>query len=146
MSQQQSLHHATLAERMRFCREKAGMSMSDLGRKSGVSVAYISRLESGKNTDLKNETALKIAMALDADTEWLLHGAKEHGTANGSTQQLPCNATSNLQILEWREKAKKWDALMEQTKQDVEKECAPMEVRVAALERAIINFVGAKTT
>lgn len=80
MSQQENVAQTTLFERLSKTRTDLGLSMRRLSRLSGVDVGYISRLEKGDNENLGHDKAQKLAVALNVNVDWLLHGtdSKQH--------------------------------------------------------------------
>ena len=56
---------AKVENKIRFYRQKLGMSQEELAEKSGVSRVTISYLETGKQPVVTNETMMKIANALE---------------------------------------------------------------------------------
>ena len=61
-----------LANKIFLMREIRGLSQSELAKKSGLSQATISRLESGKMEQLKSDAIIRLAKALDMTTDFLL--------------------------------------------------------------------------
>lgn len=51
--------------RLKEEREMAGMSQEELGKKSGVARTIISKIETGKEVNIKINTAIKLANALE---------------------------------------------------------------------------------
>ncbi|HEU0303773.1 MAG TPA: helix-turn-helix transcriptional regulator, partial [Gaiellaceae bacterium] len=62
----------TLAEVIREARERARLSMRELGRRSGLSAAQISRIEAGEVERPVAETLVRLAKALGRDAQLLL--------------------------------------------------------------------------
>ncbi len=78
-----SLLHMTtepenLASRLRFAREKKGLSQEQLGALAGVTQVTIQHLESGRNKTSKK--IVDIARALGLSAEWLTHGTDRERT------------------------------------------------------------------
>lgn len=65
----------TFGEDIKKMRNKKGLSSRELARRAGVSQAYISQLETGKNNNPTNEMIKKIAKGLDMSYIELLQKA-----------------------------------------------------------------------
>lgn len=65
--------HDNIGGRIRNARKKLGLTQQELGERLGVSGAMIGQYESGTRNP-KIDTAKRIADALNADVNWLLHG------------------------------------------------------------------------
>ena len=65
-------HAQTLAGLIREARLRAGLSMRELGRRSGLSAAQISRIEAGEVERPVAETLVRLAKALGRDAQLLL--------------------------------------------------------------------------
>lgn len=67
-----------LGEFIKQLRKEKGLSAREVARRAGISQAYLSQLETGKNEHPSNEVANQIAIALDTDymTLWSLIGGK----------------------------------------------------------------------
>lgn len=63
---------STLADRVRVKREERGLNQADLAKKSGITQATISRIESGEVTQPKSENLLKLAQALGVTVDFLV--------------------------------------------------------------------------
>lgn len=61
----------TLAEKVRIKREELGMTQKDLAKKSNLTQATISRVESGEVTQLRSENLAKLAKALGVTADFL---------------------------------------------------------------------------
>jgi transcriptional regulator with XRE-family HTH domain len=79
--QEQTLAEGTVAEVLREARVLAHLSMRGLARRSGLSVAQISRIEAGEVERPVAETLVKLAKALDRDAQLLLVFAGHIGGA-----------------------------------------------------------------
>jgi transcriptional regulator with XRE-family HTH domain len=73
--------HANLGSRLRQCRERLGLSQNELARRSGVNVATINRLESGRKTDLGARQLQQLAEVFRVSTDYLL-GRTDQETAD----------------------------------------------------------------
>lgn len=62
----------TLAQRLRYCRERAGHSQSALARAVGIKPQAVQLIEAGRVEKPRNLLAL--ATALDVNPNWLLTG------------------------------------------------------------------------
>lgn len=62
-------------------REKKGLKMREVERRSGISQAYISQIENGKRSVPKPEIIKKLAKGLDEDYSYLMYQA---GYINGN--------------------------------------------------------------
>lgn len=67
VSQPYLLPNMTMGERIRYYRKQQELSQRDLEKKSGVSYAYISNLETGKHTNARLSFINKLAQALNVD-------------------------------------------------------------------------------
>ena len=67
------MHLKKMGERIRFAREKTGLSQYGLARKAGVSSQCISYMECGLREPM-SLNVLKIAEALNCSTDYLLSG------------------------------------------------------------------------
>jgi len=61
-----------LDEKVRVKREELGMTQSELAKKSGLTQATISRIESGEVRQLKSEAIKALAKALGVTTDFLI--------------------------------------------------------------------------
>jgi transcriptional regulator with XRE-family HTH domain len=64
----------TLAERLRFARQKGEINQRALARLSGVSTSYVSLLELGQRTNPEVEKIGAIARTLGVTVDWLAFG------------------------------------------------------------------------
>ncbi|MFE9660296.1 helix-turn-helix domain-containing protein [Streptomyces sp. NPDC005955] len=76
-----------IGERLRDVRKRRGMSQRELAEQSGVSLSLIRKLEQGKRSDTRLETAHRLAAALRVPTTGLLTSSPEEG-ADASTVDL----------------------------------------------------------
>ncbi len=65
----------TLPERIRWLREKLGLSISEFARSCGFSPGYLSRLEAGKRTKPSAEFQDALLVRFNVDRFWLLTGS-----------------------------------------------------------------------
>jgi transcriptional regulator with XRE-family HTH domain len=72
-------------ERLKRLRELAGLSQSELARRSGVRRPIINMLESGARTGLTAESARRLARALDITVDYLL-GDSTFGDPNAEEE------------------------------------------------------------
>jgi transcriptional regulator with XRE-family HTH domain len=85
----------TMAEVTREARVRAGLSMRGLARRSGLSAAQVSRIESGEVERPVAETLVKLAKALDRDAQLLLvfaghiRGARARQLLRQAIEALP---------------------------------------------------------
>ena len=63
---------ATMGERIKQCRLKAGMTQSELADKIGVKFSAIHKYENGLIVNLKRDTIEKLAIALDVRPSYLM--------------------------------------------------------------------------
>ncbi len=69
---------ATLPERLKYARTRAGLTGAALADKSGIDAPRISRLEKGERAQgVEAATIIMLARALDVDVGWL---AADEGT------------------------------------------------------------------
>jgi len=110
------------ASRLRLLRGK--QSKAEFARLLGIPPPMYHRYEGGQVP--KSGNLQVIAAKCNTTVDWLLGGAAKGMKPTGAAQleavtlaepvqdgALPGGATSNTQILEWREKARRWDALCE---------------------------------
>jgi transcriptional regulator with XRE-family HTH domain len=64
----------TLAERVTYARESAGLSKTALAQALGVTSASITHLENGRNASLKGGAALAIERVTGVSATWLVSG------------------------------------------------------------------------
>lgn len=64
----------SLAERVRFAREKKGLKPSELAEQAGLSHSGINLIEAGTRKHLRVETLAAIACVLEVSMEWLVTG------------------------------------------------------------------------
>ncbi len=66
----------TLAERVRWAREKRELSCAEVDEIADLSCGHTASVESGRRESPSVTTARKIAYALDIDIAWLINGGK----------------------------------------------------------------------
>ena len=59
--------------RVQLCRKNAGLSMSDLAGRSGITYQYVSRIEKGNSDGVSVKTMERIADSLRVDLAYLLY-------------------------------------------------------------------------
>lgn len=64
---------ASMGERVRELRKRAGMTQDDLAARTGMSKGFLSDIENG-NRNVSSEFLLKLANALGASIDYLLRG------------------------------------------------------------------------
>ena len=92
-----------LASRIRYAREKLGVTQSELGRRCGLSRASVSQYELGAVKELKMEKLVKMALALEMDAVELATGKPspaEVGTARHPIYQVPIIKDNELPELD----------------------------------------------
>lgn len=62
----------TLGDRLRSIRKRRGLSQRELATASGLSESLIEKIEEGERTDIRVETALKLAASLRVPTSSIL--------------------------------------------------------------------------
>ena len=67
----------TLADRIKFAREQAGLTQVQLAKAVGISQPSIHELESGRTKQFRASTLLKVAKFLGQSPEWLANGEGE---------------------------------------------------------------------
>lgn len=72
----------TLAERLRYAREKRRLSARALSRRAHISAAMVGLIERGTTDDPKGSTIKALAAALGVTTDWLLTGEGDGPTAD----------------------------------------------------------------
>lgn len=95
----------TFGSRLKFAREVAGLTQSELGRAVGMSQGQIGHLESGIR---KKTTKLhEIAQALKVSAEWLLFGKDSDKQEPQESKELHLAYISNkeAQLLTWYREA-----------------------------------------
>lgn len=65
-----------LSEKIRVKREEKGMTQAELAKKSGLTQATISRIESGEVKQLKSDAIRALAQALGVTTDFLVGDLK----------------------------------------------------------------------
>lgn len=71
MSVQKTL---SIGQRIRFLRGERGMSQAELARLIGITPQSLGGIELGKSKSPSAVTLLRLAAALDANPEWIIHG------------------------------------------------------------------------
>lgn len=74
--------HQTVAGRIRFAREKTGITTRELAELAGMSPSHPSLLEMGKRSP-SGETAVLLAQVFGVTTDWLLRGIGKEPTERG---------------------------------------------------------------
>lgn len=64
----------TLAERIRFLRERADMSQAELARAIKRSPGLIWQIENGRNKEVRGATLLAIAGVFNSNPDWITNG------------------------------------------------------------------------
>ena len=72
--------------RIKDLRTKQNLTQGDLAKKVGISVSYLSKIESGKKKNPGGDLIGRLARKLGVNVEWLLTG-KEPSTNNGQGQR-----------------------------------------------------------
>lgn len=73
----------TLAERLRWARERNGLMRNALDEKAGLSEGHTALIERGERENPSADTASKLAKALGVDLGWLVNGGKKPQIASG---------------------------------------------------------------
>ncbi len=76
---------STLGARIRSVRKRRGLSQQELARTASVSISLIKKLEQDYRTDVRTETALKLAKALRVPTTMLLTRHPDNEQTSGDT-------------------------------------------------------------
>lgn len=63
-----------MKERIKWAREKRGLSCQALDRKAGLSPGHTAYIESGARANPTGDTIVKIATALNVEIAWLMAG------------------------------------------------------------------------
>ncbi len=66
----------TIGERLRWAREKRGLSCAAVDEIADLSCGHTAAIESGRREDPSAATVSKLAYALQADLAWLINGGK----------------------------------------------------------------------
>ncbi len=66
----------TLAERVRWARERRGHSCAGLDEMADLSCGHVAKIERGTPEHPGAGTIAKVARALDVDAAWLMFGGK----------------------------------------------------------------------
>lgn len=93
----------TLSDRVRYAREKRGLTQADLNDKAGVPKGTVGVLEQRQTNQSKHARAL--AMALAVNYEWLLDGIGESGLGDNTPSQ-PSNNEKIIRLKAQFEAAK----------------------------------------
>lgn len=64
----------TIGERVRWAREKRGLSCAALDETADLSCGHTASIESGRRETPSVVTVSKLARALDVDVAWLING------------------------------------------------------------------------
>lgn len=64
----------TLAERVRWARERRGYSCAGLDEAADLSCGHSAKVERGDRDEPSAMTIAKLARALDVDSQWLIFG------------------------------------------------------------------------
>ncbi len=64
----------TIAERVRWAREKRGLSCAALDEIADLSCGHAASIESGRRESPSAATVSKLAYALEVDIAWLING------------------------------------------------------------------------
>ena len=62
----------TLGDRVHFTRRKRGLTQRELADRMGMTNVTISRIEKNAVTDIRPDTLIELAKALDVSTDYLL--------------------------------------------------------------------------
>lgn len=65
----------TLAERLRWAREKRGLSGAALDAEAAIASGHVAKIERGNPESPSSTTIIKIAKALKVDASWLMFGS-----------------------------------------------------------------------
>jgi len=77
-----------IGERLRFARNKKGLSQSLLARKAGITPSAISQIESGASKKPSANNLLPLARILDVDPNWLITGEGEMFSVTDIQQRI----------------------------------------------------------
>ncbi len=69
----------TLAERLRWARERRGHTCAGLDEMSELSAGHVAKIERGGSGDPSISTVTKIAQALGVEPSWLMFGGARPG-------------------------------------------------------------------
>lgn len=72
----------TIGERIKWLRGERGMSQAELARLIGIKPQSLGGIELGKSKSPSAQTLLRLAAALDANPEWIIHGRGTHDMAS----------------------------------------------------------------
>ena len=78
----------SVGERLRYVREKQGLSLDRLAEKAEVSKSFLSGVENNKS-GISGENLLKIANALGASLDYLLRGQPTPGKEESRSVEIP---------------------------------------------------------
>lgn len=70
----------TLAERLRWARERAGHSARGLDNLAKITPGHTTLIESGRRADPSGKTLGALALALGVTVDWLLRGEHDSST------------------------------------------------------------------
>lgn len=71
----------TLAERLRWARERQGLMRNALDEKAGLSEGHTALIERGERENPSVDTVSKLAVALGVDLGWLVNGGPQKRAA-----------------------------------------------------------------
>lgn len=77
-----------MGERIKFLRNKAGMSQEELGSKIGVKKAAINKYESGIVENLKRSTIARLAEVLDTTPAYLMGWEQKEPAKDGELEEI----------------------------------------------------------
>lgn len=125
----------TLGERLKRCRDEAGLTQDQLGAAAGVTASAIAQIEADVSKTIRSENLFPIARKLNKNAEWLLTGEgheTDYGPLVDSIIDLPDdNPQQSLDFISYRwersegivasDKIAKYTTVIDKMKRDLDK-------------------------
>lgn len=101
---------ATVGDRLRLARKRAGMSLAEVAEKAAMSISTLSRIETGKQP-VEVQTFLSLSKILDVDPAALI------GTTGNDDDPID-PLLRQLRVLDRRERLRLWQQLAQASRSD----------------------------
>ena len=89
---------STMGERIRDCRQKAGLTMEELAEKVGVQKSAVNKWEKGNVENLKRSIIQKLAELFNVNPAWLMGWTPITGSVENEPEAQPISSPFIIEI------------------------------------------------